>query len=131
MDQDKLIKAALEISKNAYAPYSNFQVGAIVVTQNGKMFKGVNLENSSYGLTICAERAAISAAVTEGEYDFHTLIVVSSSSPPAPPCGACRQVLYEFSPSLKVIMANDQGEVSKISLKDLLPRAFNASTLRK
>jgi cytidine deaminase len=127
MTDDELIKLAQKAQANAYAPFSNFKVGAALLCPDSKTFVGVNVENSSYGLTNCAERTAIFSAVTDGHKKFTKIAVFSSCSPPATPCGACRQVLYEFAPNLQVICANDQGEITKFILKDLLPEGFRLS----
>jgi cytidine deaminase len=123
IDSD-LIAAARNAQSNAYAPFSKFRVGAALLTDNEKIFTGANVENSSYGLTNCAERSAVFNAVSAGERKFRRIAVFSSCSPPASPCGACRQVLYEFAPSLEIICANDKGEVNKFKLSDLLPEGF-------
>jgi cytidine deaminase len=124
MTDDELIKLAQKAQASAYAPFSNFKVGAALLCPDNKTYVGVNVENSSYGLTNCAERTAIFSAVTDGHIKFTKIAVFSSCSPPATPCGACRQVLYEFAPDLQVICANDQGEITKFILKDLLPEGF-------
>lgn len=120
-----LITEAETAQKNAYAPYSNFKVGAAIRTLDGKIFSGCNVENASYGLTICAERTAICTAISLGYRSFEQMVIVANSSPPCPPCGACRQFLYEFAPELKIWVMNLTGEMKSFSLKDLLPEAFN------
>ena len=124
MKDDELIKIAEKAQGNAYAPFSRFRVGAALQAQSGKIYIGVNVENSSYGLTNCAERSAVFAAVTEGDRQFEKIAIFSSCSPPATPCGACRQVLNEFAPDLKIICANDHGEVNSYQLSELLPKGF-------
>ncbi|HAF02174.1 MAG TPA: cytidine deaminase, partial [Spartobacteria bacterium] len=99
MIQEELVKAALQARNYAYAPYSKFSVGCALLTKSGKIFTGCNVENISLGLTICAERAAVAAAIAEGEKDFVAIAVVTDSDAPALPCGACRQVLAEFNPA--------------------------------
>jgi len=124
MGDVELIDAARQVQKNAYAPFSGFKVGAAILAKDGQIFTGVNVENSSYGLTICAERSAIGKAVTAGCNKFAKIVVYSNSSPPATPCGACRQVLYEFSPDMQVICVNNQNEINRYELSQLLPEGF-------
>lgn len=107
---DKLLAAALAARENAYAPYSKFTVGAAVLADDGRIFTGCNVENASYGLTCCAERNAIFAAVSSGARSFKALCVVADTDAPVAPCGACRQVLAEF-PFEKIILANCRGQV--------------------
>jgi cytidine deaminase len=120
-----LIASALEASRNAYAPYSRFEVGAALLAQDGEIFTGCNVENASYGATLCAERNAVTAAVCAGYKDFSAIAIVTSSSPPAPPCGLCLQVLVEFCSELSVLLANPEGEVVRTKLSKLLPRPFS------
>jgi len=115
---------ALEVREKAYARYSGFRVGAALLTKSGKVFTGVNVENASYGLTVCAERVAVFKAVSEGEREFVAIAIASDSPEKTVPCGACRQVLYEFSEDMDVIMANRDGDYEVARLKDLLPRGF-------
>ncbi|KAF2959682.1 cytidine deaminase [Thermotoga sp. 38H-to] len=124
VDPEKLVKMALEARKKAYAKYSGFRVGAALLTKGGKIYTGVNVENSSYGLTVCAERVAVFKAVSEGEREFMAIAIASDSPDKTTPCGACRQVLYEFSDDLDVIMADKDGNFEVVKLKDLLPRGF-------
>jgi cytidine deaminase len=124
IDWDKLISAAKDVRKNAYAKFSGFEVGAALLTDDGKIITGCNVENSSFGLTICAERTAIFKAVSEGYKKFVAIAVVSQSDQPARPCGACRQVLYEFNPDLEIACANINGTIDKFLLSDLLPEGF-------
>ena len=123
MTTDALLKAAREVREKAYAPYSRFQVGAALLTKSGKVFTGCNVENLSYGLTICAERNAVFAAVAAGEKDFESIAVVADSVSPITPCGACRQVLIEFSSDLTVTSENLQGTRHETTIAELLPRA--------
>lgn len=118
---DELIAAAWEARTNAYAPYSKFKVGAALLGADGRVFQGCNVENISYGLTNCAERVAIGAAVATGARDFEKVVVVADTSVPISPCGACRQVLAEFGVK-SVILANRTERVG-FSLEELLPRA--------
>ena len=124
IDWETLIAAAKKVRENAYAKFSGFEVGAALLTGTGKIITGCNVENSSFGLTMCAERTAVFKAVSEGEKDFAAIVIVSSANPPARPCGACRQVLFEFNPDLEIVCANIAGVVDKFTLKDLLPEGF-------
>ena len=121
-DFRSLLDAARVAREQAYAPYSRFAVGAALRTKSGRIFTGCNVENLSFGLTICAERAAVFAAVAAGEREFEALAVVADSREPVAPCGACRQVLAEFSPALPVCSANLEGVVFESSIAELLPR---------
>ena len=121
---DKLIAEAKMAREKAYAPYSNFKVGAAVLTIDGKIFIGSNVENSSYGLSICAERAAIFNAVSSGYKKFTKIAVVTDSEPPASPCGACRQVIFEFGDDIEVIMANLKGDIKIMKIDELLKDGF-------
>jgi cytidine deaminase len=122
---DRLIAEAKRAREKAYAPYSNFKVGAAVLTSNGKIFSGCNIENSSYGLSICAERSAIFNAVSSGYRKFTKIAVVTDSEPPASPCGACRQVIFEFGDDIEVIMANLKGDIKIMKISELLKDGFN------
>jgi len=122
MENQDLIEAAKIARRSAYAPYSNFTVGAALLTKDGKIFTGCNVENISLGLTICAERSAVAAAVNAGKMDFVAIAVVTNSKKPAVPCGACRQVLAEFSPSMRVLAATGDGLLEQFELSDLLPK---------
>jgi cytidine deaminase len=126
---DSLITAARQAQSQAYAPYSNFRVGAALEAVDGRVFLGCNVENASYGLTICAERAALFAAIHGGARQFRRAVVVSDVDPPAAPCGACRQVLAEFGRDLRVEAVGSQRTVSW-RLSDLLPAAFGPEQLR-
>jgi len=116
-----LIKAAAAARDRAYAPYSDFRVGAALVTDAGKIYTGCNVENISLGLTICAERSALATAIAGGSKDFAAIAVVTSGKKPAVPCGACRQVLAEFNPKMKILAATTEGEVQEFGLAELLP----------
>jgi cytidine deaminase len=122
--QDELIRAALDAQQRAYCPFSNFPVGAALRTASGRIFQGVNVENVSFGLTNCAERVAVGAAIAAGEREFTTIAVVSRGG--VSPCGACRQVLAEFNPSLPIVMVDSlkPGEVRLATLDQLLPGRF-------
>jgi cytidine deaminase len=123
MDFDSLIAEARAAREKAYAPYSRFPVGAALVTHTGRVFTGCNVENLSFGLTICAERNAVFAAVAAGELKFTRIAIVSDSKTPVSPCGACRQVLAEFGLQIEVCSANLQGDRFAARLEELLPRA--------
>ena len=123
MSHKSLINAASRARDHAYAPYSKFSVGAALLTKSGKIFAGCNVENISLGLTICAERAAVAAAVANGEKEFAAIAVVTDFREPVFPCGACRQVLAEFNPELEVVAATTQGRSETVSLAELLPRS--------
>ncbi len=110
MQLDELIDVARKARVQAYAPYSKFAVGAALLTKSGKFFAGCNVENASLGLTICAERSAVAAAVAEGHADFEAIAVVTDSAEPTLPCGACRQVLAEFNPTMRIIAATATGD---------------------
>lgn len=122
--EDRLIEEAKKARNNAYAPYSNFKVGASLLTKRGRIYSGANVENASYGLTVCAERIAVFKAVTDGERDFIAIAVVADTEDLTPPCGACLQVLLEFSPDMKVILSNLKGDRKTFSLKELIPHPF-------
>ncbi len=118
----QLITMAIQASSHAYAPYSQFSVGAALLTADGRIFCGCNVENLSYGLTICAERSAVFAAVAAGCREFTRIAITADTEEPISPCGACRQVLAEFNPSLEIILANFHGKSERFLLSELLPR---------
>jgi len=131
MDKDlELIESARQARERAFAPYSNFRVGAAVRTKGGKIFTGCNVESASYGLTVCAERVAIWKAVSEGEKEFERIAVVADTQELTPPCGVCRQILWEFCGDMPVTFANLKGDVETVQMKDLLPRAFDTKFLK-
>lgn len=119
----KLLQVALSARERAYAPYSKFLVGAAVLAASGKIYKGCNIENASYGLTVCAERNALFAAVGAGEREFAALCVVGDTSAPISPCGACRQVMAEFKVP-RIILANLKGDIKEYTLEEILPFGF-------
>jgi cytidine deaminase len=129
VDWPALVAAAAAARERAYAPYSRFQVGAALLGEDGGIYPGCNVENASYGLTICAERNALWAAVARGQRRFVALAVVTDASPPAMPCGACRQVLRELAPDLPIVTANLAGERFQTSLAELLPNSFGPEDL--
>jgi cytidine deaminase len=118
-----LYQSAVRVQKNAYAPYSAFPVGAAIQSKFGVIYNGCNIENASSGLTVCAERVAIWVAIAAGEHDFTHLVVVTEDG--SPPCGACRQVLYEFAPDLEILVADTQSSGYVTTLAILLPDAFS------
>ena len=118
----QLVTQAIEVAGRAYAPYSRFHVGAVLVGKDGRIFAGCNVENISFGLTICAERNAVFAAVAAGCREFERIVVVADTEVPASPCGACRQVLAEFNPDLVVVLSNFHGLTETFRLSELLPR---------
>jgi len=128
-DEEKLIAAARQARERAHAPFSEFRVGAAVRTKSGRTFGGCNVENASYGLTICAERVAIFKAISEGEREFEAIAVVTDTDTLTPPCGACRQIIWEFCGDVPVILANLKGKVERESSAKLLPRPFDSSNL--
>jgi cytidine deaminase len=129
MTIEQLIQEALKIKTAAHAPFSNFKVGAALVTADNRIYRGCNIETSSYGLTICAERVAIFKAVSEGEKEFKSIFIASDSEKFTTPCGACRQVLWELAGNIDVFMINRFGEYQKSSMKELLPFGFDKSFL--
>jgi cytidine deaminase len=132
MEINDLIDQAIEARKQAYTPYSNFQVGAAVLTKNNHVFYGCNIENASYGLTNCAERTAIFKAISEGEKEIEAIVVVGDTDGPISPCGACRQVMAEFcDENTKVILTNLKGDIVETSIKQLLPGFFSSKDLTK
>ena len=124
MDNEGLIKAAEKAMENSYSPYSNFKVGAAVLTGKGGIYTGCNIENASYGATNCAERTAVFKAVSEGEREFLKIAVVSSAGDLTFPCGICRQVLVEFMPEGRIILKDKNGAVKEYTVKSLLPNSF-------
>ena len=128
-DPAELWRVALDARAHAYAPYSHFRVGAAVRTADGRVFAGSNVENASYGLSVCAERAAVVAAVNAGARELVAVAVATGASPPAGPCGMCRQTLAEFALDLPVTLVNDRGERIDTTLATLLPLAFHGDAL--
>jgi cytidine deaminase len=126
-----LISAASRARENAHAPYSQFRVGAALRANSGRIFTGCNIENSSFGLTVCAERVAVFKALSEGERRFDAIAVVADTERLTPPCGACRQILWEFCRDAEVVLANLSGQITMRRVPDLLPDAFDASFIGK
>ncbi len=121
----ELIDAALNARQNAWAPYSNFKVGAALETRDGRIVVGCNIENASYGLTVCAERVAIWKALSEGESKFRRIVVVADSQDMTPPCGACRQVIWECCGDIEVVLADLKGKSIRYKMSSLLPAPFD------
>jgi len=128
-DSDHLVAVAREARERAVAPFSNFKVGAALVAKGGRVYGGCNVENASYGLTVCAERVALLKALSEGERVFEMIAVVADTADPTPPCGACRQILWEFGGDLEVFLANLTEHKGTFKMKDLLPLPFDARLL--
>ena len=128
-DQEVLITAAKQARENAHAPYSNFRVGAAVLASSGRIFGGCNIENATYGLTVCAERVAIFKALSEGERNFDAIAVVTDGERLTPPCGACRQIIWEFCGDVPVILANLGGQSEATPMRELFPKPFDSSNL--
>lgn len=128
-DYKKLIEAARRARENAHAPFSNFKVGAAVRGRDGRVWTGCNVENASYGLTVCAERVAIFKALSEGAREFDAIAVVTGAGRLTPPCGACRQIIWEMCGNVEVVLANLEEQVETHRMKDLLPLPFDAQSL--
>ena len=129
-DQE-LIDLATAVRENAYAPFSNFRVGAALETDDGDMIDGCNVESASYGLTVCAERVAIWKAISQGKRKIKHIAVVADTEELTPPCGVCRQIIWEFARSASIVFANLDGKTETFHIADLLPRAFDARFLKK
>lgn len=125
-----LIDSARKVREKAYAPFSNFRVGAAVRTKEGKIYTGCNVESASYGLTVCAERIAIWKAVSEGEREFEHVAVVTDTEELTPPCGTCRQIIWEFCGDIPVTFSNLKGKTETVMMKEILPRAFDTKFLK-
>ena len=121
----KLLDEAIKARVNSHSPYSKFKVGAALQTKAGKIYRGCNIENASFGLTICAERTAIFKAISEGESHFKAIAVVADVEGVITPCGACRQIIYEFCPDVNVIVGNIKGKYKVLSVTDIYPHPFN------
>jgi cytidine deaminase len=130
-DLESLIDEARRARLLAVAPFSNFQVGAAVRTSSGKVYTGCNIESASYGLTVCAERVALWKALSEGEQHFTQLAVIADTPVLTPPCGTCRQIIWEFARGAQIVFANLDGMTETFTMDELLPRAFDARFLRK
>ncbi len=128
-DYLRLLVAARAVRTNAIAPYSNFRVGAALLAEDGTVYTGCNVENATYGLTICAERVALFKAVSEGARKFQAIAVVADTAEPTPPCGACRQLLWEFAGDIEIVLGNLAAETGRHRLKDLFPLPFDRRLL--
>ncbi|CAH2713644.1 MULTISPECIES: cytidine deaminase [Neobacillus] len=132
MEEKVLIQEANKAREFAYVPYSKFKVGAALVSKEGQVFHGCNIENASYGMTNCAERTALFKAYSEGVTQFDSLVVVADTDGPVSPCGACRQVISELCDAeMEVVLTNLKGDIQRIQVKDLLPGAFSSKDLTK
>ena len=129
VDVDALVQEAARARQNAYAPYSRYRVGAAVLTTDGRVFAGCNVENAVYPLGLCAERVAIFKAVSEGYRDFKAIAVVTDNG--GSPCGSCRQVMHEFAPEMTVFIADERGEMRRTTVAELLPDSFGADDLKR
>jgi cytidine deaminase len=130
-EKDSLVEAARQVRERSHAPFSKFRVGAAVETEDGKIFTGCNIESASFGLTVCAERVAIWKALSEGEKHFKRIAIVADTETLTPPCGTCRQIIWEFCRDASVTLANLRGQVETDEVRDLLPRAFDARFLKE
>jgi cytidine deaminase len=124
-----LVEAALAARERAHAPFSKFKVGAAIEDEHGHIYTGCNIENASYGLTLCAERVAVFKAISEGAGKLMRIAVVADTPTPTPPCGACRQILWEFMGDVEVTLANLSNQQETVKMSEILPRAFDASFL--
>ena len=129
-DTDALIEIARKARNCSLAPFSNFLVGAALRTKAGKVFTGCNIESASYGLTVCAERVAIWKALSECERDFTDLVIVVDTEQLTPPCGTCRQIIWEYTKDAKITLANLKGQSEVVDIRTLLPKAFDARFLK-
>ncbi|MFX1564514.1 MAG: cytidine deaminase [Promethearchaeota archaeon] len=124
VSDDQLIQKARSAQGHAYAPYSQFAVGAALLTEDGQVFTGCNVENSTFGATVCAERTAVVSAVCNGARQFVKMAIVSDNKEPVMPCGICRSVLFEFAPNLEIISVGSSGTIERLSLSQLYPKGF-------
>ncbi|MCK6257750.1 cytidine deaminase [Fictibacillus sp. KIGAM418] len=132
MEKEKLIEEAVSARDYAYVPYSKFKVGAALLTKDGKVYRGSNIENAAYSVTNCAERTALFKAVSEGDKEFAAIAVVADTDRPVPPCGACRQVISELCPpGMKVYLTNLKGNIMETTVEELLPGAFSPGDLNE
>lgn len=126
----ELVAAATAVRENAYAPFSEFKVGSALETDDGEIIVGSNVESASYGLTVCAERVAVWNAISQGKRKIKKIAVVADTEDLTPPCGVCRQIIWEFGGDIPVIFANLNGKVETVQMRDLLPRAFDTKFLK-
>lgn len=131
MTKEELCRAAWAMLDRAYAPYSHFRVGAALECRDGTVFTGCNIENAAYSPSICAERVAVSKAVSEGHRDFARIAIAADTDRFTSPCGVCRQVLWEFAPDLEVLLYNRRGEIQELTLRQLLPYSFDSTALEE
>ncbi|SFD67825.1 cytidine deaminase [Bacillus sp. OV194] len=132
MEKEKLIEEAVSARDYAYVPYSKFKVGAALLTKDGKVYRGSNIENAAYSVTNCAERTALFKAVSEGDKEFAAIAVVADTDRPVPPCGACRQVISELCPpGMRVYLTNLKGNIMETTVEELLPGAFSPGDLNE
>ena len=131
MSVSDLVAAALAARANAHAHFSHFKVGAALETADGAIVTGCNIENATYGLTMCAERVAMFKALSDGRREFTRVAIVADTEEPTPPCGACRQILWEFAGDLEIILATPRGETARFKLSELLPHPFDARLLNE
>jgi cytidine deaminase len=129
-DNDRLVAAARAARERAVAGFSGFKVGAALETDDGQIVTGCNIENATYGLTICAERVAVFKALSEGRRDFRRIAVVADTNDPTPPCGACRQILWEFAGDIEIVLANLDSVTATHQMRELLPHPFDRRLLR-
>src|SRR2546421_8343565 len=129
IDQE-LLRAAKAVRENAYAPFSEFRVGSALLTDDGQIIAGSNVESASYGLTVCAERVAVWNAISQGKRKITKIAVVADTLELTPPCGVCRQIIWEFGGDIPVILGNLKGDSETVQMKDLLPRAFDTKFLK-
>ncbi len=129
MNPEELISSAVKVRENACAAYSHYRVGAALLAASGKVYTGCNVENSTYGLTVCAERVALWKALSEGEKSFTKIALVTASEPPASPCGACRQLLWEFCGDIEITLANLKAFRKTLRLSEIFPRPFDKTAL--
>ena len=128
--EKELVEAATRVRENAYAPFSEFKVGAALETDDGQIIVGSNVESASYGLTVCAERVAVWNAISQGKRKITRIAVVADTEGLTPPCGVCRQIIWEFGGDIPVVLANLMGKTETVQMKDLLPRAFDTKFLK-
>jgi cytidine deaminase len=127
---NQLVEAAIAAREQAYAPFSKFRVGAALEAEDGRIFTGCNVESATYGLTMCAERVAVFKAVSEGARKFRRIVVAADTNELTPPCGACRQILWEFLGDVELTLVNLHGKSETMRLKDVFPRPFDASFIK-
>jgi len=131
LTEQKILSKLRKIKKGALAEHSNFKVAALLFSSDGKMYSGINIESSSYGLTVCAERVALFKALSDGVREFENICILSDLDKPCPPCGACRQLLMDYAPDINVMMFGEDGLMVESKLKDLLPFAFGSNAFKK